>query len=581
MRAFLTILSALSMLSGIASAWELPFPASRFDQAYDVGIMPGGDVVSAGVIAPTNASRVSDYAVTRLDAVTGAQIWRTTIDGPATNDQEDTTHRTDAAFRVAFTSGGDVVAYGTLADAVTNHYVVVRLNGATGAELWRATIFADDPLSCCGGGEPPIVVDAADDVLMAFHGHVRKLDGDTGAQLWSIDDPDLAPSVAVDSAGNAFVCGIEEVRSVDGATGGTIWSAPQVGRWFGTVVVDAQGNVIAGGHPQPFFNHSVIVKFAAANGAVLWQASILTSGGSPITAGFGELSLALDAANDVFVTGNVGEGYTSGVLKLSGSNGLPLWDSAETRFRSLAIAPNGDAFTNNDGFRGNLYRIDGATGAFIWKQTAFTTGSRYFGGDAGHIAVMADGTPVVPSGRDLKSKASGGVVTAYSGELTGRSLVVNDKVGVPAASKLVVSSTDPTNLIPWPGGPSDPVTVGGQLELRNPVTNESAVFPLPAASWQNTTPPALATKDLYTYRYSDGHGVNGPCTKVELRGGKSLKATCRGAGIGFTLDEATQGVLEVRLTIGTIKHCMRFGGTVKSDRPGSFKATNAGPGDCQ
>jgi hypothetical protein len=58
-----------------------------------------------------------------------------------------------------------------------------------------------------------------------------------------------------------------------------------------------------------------------------------------------------------------------------------------------------------------------------------------------------------------------------------------------------------------------------------------------------------------------------------------VAGVCGGAGIGFTLDEPAQGTLAVRLTLGTgpfaVRLCTRFGGTVKNDVPGYFRAQDA------
>ena len=72
-----------------------------------------------------------------------------------------------------------------------------------------------------------------------------------------------------------------------------------------------------------------------------------------------------------------------------------------------------------------------------------------------------------------------------------------------------------------------------------------------------------------------------------MHSGKLLLATCVGAGLGFSLDEPTQGSLDVRLTIGTAcEYCMHFGGTVRKDQPtsgaslGFFDAADGPPPSC-
>jgi hypothetical protein len=68
-----------------------------------------------------------------------------------------------------------------------------------------------------------------------------------------------------------------------------------------------------------------------------------------------------------------------------------------------------------------------------------------------------------------------------------------------------------------------------------------------------------------------------------------LKASCRGSGISFTLNEPAQGSLRVSLHVGastgSLKLCAKFGGTIAMDRPsaagirGLFRATHSFPPD--
>jgi hypothetical protein len=74
---------------------------------------------------------------------------------------------------------------------------------------------------------------------------------------------------------------------------------------------------------------------------------------------------------------------------------------------------------------------------------------------------------------------------------------------------------------------------------------------------------------------------------VIVRAGR-LTATCAGAGLAFTLDEAAQGALALGFTPGDGRRtCTVFGGVVSKDapvmgsRPGQFNAKNApAPASC-
>jgi len=150
--------------------------------------------------------------------------------------------------------------------------------------------------------------------------------------------------------------------------------------------------------------------------------------------------------------------------------------------------------------------------------------------------------------------------------------------GQPAARSLVVKSKDPRLAASGLDGLGDPTLGGGTLTLTNPTTAESVSYPLPAVGWRarpKREPIAAG------YQYSDPVGTYGPCHAVSLKSGRKLVIKCRGAGFGFTLDEASQGSLAVRLTTGSgiagegFRYCLRFDGTVLDDRPGLFLAKDA------
>lgn len=94
---------------------------------------------------------------------------------------------------------------------------------------------------------------------------------------------------------------------------------------------------------------------------------------------------------------------------------------------------------------------------------------------------------------------------------------------------------------------------------------------LPASAWTPLgTPPGARG-----YRYSDDDQALGPCTKAQVDG-RRTKARCAGAGIAFSLDESSQGSLDVRFAVGSdpLTRCFHFGG-VSKDVPGSFAARRA------
>jgi len=169
--------------------------------------------------------------------------------------------------------------------------------------------------------------------------------------------------------------------------------------------------------------------------------------------------------------------------------------------------------------------------------------------------------------------------------LSGAKLIVKD---TPAANErsLLLLSKDAAGLAPPAGAAQDPTVGGARVELVNDGTGERAFIALPAAGWVGLGNPAGASG----YKYRDTEHTLGPCKIALFKPGRALKLSCRGSGIAFTLNEATQAALRVAVRIGAgsggLKFCTRFGGTVVADRPaddqtGLFKAkAAAAPTSC-
>lgn len=155
----------------------------------------------------------------------------------------------------------------------------------------------------------------------------------------------------------------------------------------------------------------------------------------------------------------------------------------------------------------------------------------------------------------------------------------------PMRSSVFFSSTDVHIMVPDMHSAGDPTMNGGFIQLRNPMTQESDVYNLPAANWTVLPAPEQG------YRYLDMHHQDGPCQYVVVSAGKRLLASCRGAGVKFTLDEMHQGMLDISVTLGTAggpRYCASFGGHVMRDVPvsetraGSFQAVLApAPASCE
>ena len=126
-------------------------------------------------------------------------------------------------------------------------------------------------------------------------------------------------------------------------------------------------------------------------------------------------------------------------------------------------------------------------------------------------------------------------------------------------------------LAPPPAnGADDPVTAGATIELSNPTTGERGAFVLPAgANWTHVG--GRGDRAVKGYIYQDKEARNGPCSRFSMVSGKRLKLKCKtgGGAAPFSLDERSQGSLDVRLVIGRFTYCLSTaGGEVVKDQGG-------------
>jgi hypothetical protein len=240
--------------------------ASAHDWASAVAVDPAGDVVAAGQI--TNAETAGDLLVLKLAGNTGAEHWRQVLNGPA-NGQ-------DRAWAAVVDAVGDVVAAGVIRNLDTqDDFLVLKLDGGTGAERWRHVIDGPSMWSDFLDGANAVTVDGAGDVVavgqLSFDSEeagistdlfVLKLDGGSGAERWrqTFGDPGLGiesgAAVVTNVAGDVVVAGSVRgdfaVLKLDGGSGAERWhrfvsGTANSGAGASTVVVDAAGDVIAGG----------------------------------------------------------------------------------------------------------------------------------------------------------------------------------------------------------------------------------------------------------------------------------------------------------------------------------------------
>jgi hypothetical protein len=204
------------------------------DVARGVALDAVGDVIAVGETQNSCCGASGfDFTVVKLSRLDGSEVWRAVIDGTASD--------TDSGLAVAIDAGGDVLSAGVLINAGTSRdFTVVKLSGATGAEVWRREIDGSANDSSFGDQPEAITVDVLGDAIAAgrienaetgVDFFVIKLAASDGGEVWrqeidgSANDTDSATAVAVDLQANVFAAG--EVRtaiSTDGEVDPVFWT---------------------------------------------------------------------------------------------------------------------------------------------------------------------------------------------------------------------------------------------------------------------------------------------------------------------------------------------------------------------
>lgn len=271
-----------------------------------VAVDAAGDVIASGSIQ-------FDFTVVKLDDVTGAELWRTDLQGTAGGGLADA---------VAVDGAGDVVAAGHVANTGTpSDLAVVKLDGTTGAELWRYEVNGSHPTSTDDAAA--VVLDTSGDAFVAGGTSndsgtffVARVDGTNGMEVWRAEIADgRARAIALDATGGLIAGGhlsdSYAVVRLDPADGSEIWRYTEIGlSGVDAVAVDASGAVSAG-HRRIGPDDIIVVSHALADGSAVWRQD-LGDNGTPHDVEF-------DAAGDVAV-GAYNDGFY--VAKLSRLDGV-------------------------------------------------------------------------------------------------------------------------------------------------------------------------------------------------------------------------------------------------------------------
>ena len=297
---------------------------------------------------------------------------------------------------------------------------------------------------------------------------------------------DVGNAVAVDSAGNVVVTGFSVGGAPAGAgmytakyasaDGSLMWQhflrGPSNEIAFGyDVKVDAAGDLLVLGATRTAAGADRIhcVKYSGSSGSILWQRQASFQG-------YGYSSgLALDASNNICITGTVGASGTPGtqlyVAKFASSNGAVLWETfydkpGRDQGDAIAVDLHGDVIVTGgselvNGGTPDIYtaKYSGKNGSLLWERRVDRQPARAEGGSAvvldaiGNVFAICNGN----RGSDTEiyiakyGSGSGTLLSeqTYNGpNFNDDSLNAGDAVATPEGGFVmaVLSRSTPTNL---------------------------------------------------------------------------------------------------------------------------------------
>lgn len=240
---------------------------------------------------------------------------------------------------------------------------------------------------------------------------------------------DMGLALAVDGAGNATSAGFftveanglnKDFRTIRYTTTGAVKWSKGLGGSFGAddsakfVVMDSGGNPIVLGdtvNSSGLRDDLTLIKYSAAQGAVLWRKDTLHSANDS----WSSSKLLLDGAGNPVVVAYAGADAFY-LAKYSGSNGALLWEknihddsTALDSVREAVLDPAGNLILFGPAFEvsSSTYagfctlKCDAATGSPIWEKT--WRGPGFYGEQPGGVAADAAGNVIITGASDNTS----------------------------------------------------------------------------------------------------------------------------------------------------------------------------------
>ena len=229
---------------------------------------------------------------------------------------------------------------------------VVRLDAASGRELWRAS--AGMPLSAGVGSDGRIVAVASEE------GVVAALDAATGHARWQARVSSEVLAAPAVGGGLVAVRSLDNrVFAFDAADGKRRWVYQRAPTSL--VVRVPSGVVLGADSAYAGFRGGKLAAIALSNGGQRWEATVALPKGAT------ELERVTDVVGEPALEGReiCAAAYQGKVACFEAANGRTLWSRDASSLSGVSIDPR-YAFVADE--NGALQALDRSTGRSVWKQ---------------------------------------------------------------------------------------------------------------------------------------------------------------------------------------------------------------------
>jgi hypothetical protein len=291
--------------------------------------------------------------------------------------------------------------------------------GVAWRQSWAAAEEAGGALGMLPAGDGNFIVVAGYGTMAGASGFsVTKIGGTDGTVIWrshvigsKLPGVSSPRDFAVDAAGNIFVTGVGASKTsyhfltARFLSDGTLkWKKTLKGNGGSALVLDGAGNLVVTGYAgaKPAGSAVTTIKYAGANGGVLWKATATAA--RPGTPAGKITGLAVDpAGNALLARSAAGSGSPAFCVKYDAAKGALLWsrefsgEAGESfRITRLAVDPAGDiavigSYSAPSPYtREAIMKLSGTTAATLWERGGFTTGYVHHAGfdPAGNLVVI-------------------------------------------------------------------------------------------------------------------------------------------------------------------------------------------------